>query len=83
MDLAFTPAVAKTPLAGRPYDLRYACLSTWLNGGVDPTQAAEWAGNSVPVLLRTYAKCIHGREQLNRKKIEDALRDDEDDGEDR
>jgi integrase len=81
--LAFTPAVAKTPLAGRPYDLRHACLSTWLNGGVDPTQAAEWAGNSVPVLLRTYAKCIHGREELNRKRIEDALRDDEDDGEDR
>jgi hypothetical protein len=35
--LTFTPAVAKSPLAGRPYDLRHACLSTWLNGGVDPT----------------------------------------------
>jgi hypothetical protein len=27
--LAFTPAVAASPLAGRPYDLRHACLSTW------------------------------------------------------
>ena len=75
--LAFTPAMAASPLAGRPYDLRHACLSTWLNAGVDPTQVAEWAGNSVEVLLRVYAKCIHGRERINRKLIEDALRDDE------
>jgi integrase len=79
--LAFTPAVAASPLAGRPYDLRHACLSTWLNAGVDPTQVAEWAGNSVEVLLRVYAKCIHGRDQINRKLIEDALRDDEEGGE--
>jgi integrase len=75
--LAFIPAVAASPLAGRPYDLRHACLSTWLNAGVDPTQVAEWAGNSVEVLLRVYAKCIHGRDRINRKLIEDALRDDE------
>jgi len=75
--LAFTPAMVASPLAGRPYDLRHACLSTWLNAGVDPTQVAEWAGNSVEVLLRVYAKCIHGRDQINRKLIEDALRDDE------
>ena len=48
--LAFTPAVASSSLARRPYDLRHACLSTWLNGGVEPTQVAEWAGNSVQVL---------------------------------
>jgi integrase len=79
--LAFTPAVSASPLAGRPYDLRHACLSTWLNAGVDPTQVAEWAGNSVEVLLRVYAKCIHGRDRINRKLIEDALRgEDEDEG---
>ncbi len=77
--LAFIPPVVASPLAGRPYDLRHACLSTWLNAGVDPTQVAEWAGNSVDVLLRVYAKCIHGRDQLNRQRIDDALRDDEDD----
>ena len=81
--LAFTPAVATSPLARRPYDLRHACLSTWLNAGVDPTQVAEWAGNSVEVLLRVYAKCIHGRDMINRKLIDDALRDEEDGGEGR
>jgi hypothetical protein len=74
--LAFPPAVAASPLAGRPYDLRHACLSTWLNSGVDPAQVAEWAGNSVGVLLRTYVKCIAGRDVINRRRIEDALRDD-------
>ena len=29
---------AASPLAERPYDLRHAYLSTWLNAGVDPTQ---------------------------------------------
>jgi hypothetical protein len=46
-----------------------------LDAGVDPTQVAEWAGNSVEVLLRVYAKCIHGREKINRKLIEEALRE--------
>jgi hypothetical protein len=75
--LAFAPAAA-SPLAGRPYDLCHACLSTWLNSGVDPAQVAEWAGNSVGVvLLRTYVKCIAGHDQVNRRRIEDALRDDD------
>lgn len=43
---ALTPAEQASPLARRPYDLRHACLSTWLNGGVAPAQVAEWAGNS-------------------------------------
>jgi len=60
----------------RPYDQRHACLSTWLNASVDPTQVAEWAGKSVDVLLRVYAKCIVGREELNRRRIEEALCDD-------
>jgi integrase len=75
---SLTPAEAASPLAGRPYDLRHACLSTWLNGGVDPTQVAEWAGKSVAVLLRVYAKCIAGRDKIARQRIEEALRDDED-----
>ena len=41
---ALTAAEQASPLARRPYDLRHACLSTWLNGGVYPTQVAEWAG---------------------------------------
>jgi integrase len=53
---AFTPEVVAGPLAKVPYDLRHAALSTWLNGGVPATQVAEWAGNSVEVLLKVYAK---------------------------
>ena len=44
--VALTTAEQASPLARRPYDLRHACLSTWLNGGVYPTQVAEWAGHS-------------------------------------
>lgn len=73
---AFTEAEAQSPLAKRPYDLRHACLSTWLNAGVDPTQVAEWSGNSVAVLLRVYAKCIAGRDHIARKRIEDILGED-------
>lgn len=35
-----TPEEAASPLARRPYDLRHAAVSTWLNAGVDPTQVA-------------------------------------------
>jgi hypothetical protein len=72
--LALPPALSRTPIAGRPYDLRHACLSTWLNGGVDQTQVAEWAGNSVKVLMDTYAKCIDGHDEINRKRMEAAYR---------
>jgi hypothetical protein len=56
----FTPDVLATKLAGTPYDLRHAAVSTWLNGGVSPATVAEWAGHSVEVLLTTYAKCLGG-----------------------
>jgi integrase len=62
-----------SPLARRPYDLRHACLSTWLNAGVAPVQVAEWAGHSVAVLLSVYAKCIDGQEDIARQQIEKAL----------
>jgi integrase len=32
--LTFTPAQQRSPLAARPYDLRHAAVSTWLNAGV-------------------------------------------------
>jgi integrase len=74
---ALAPAEVASPLAKRPYDLRHACLSAWLNAGVDPTQVAEWAGNTVNVLLRVYAKCIVGRDKIARQRIEDALGEDD------
>ncbi|WP_307875186.1 tyrosine-type recombinase/integrase [Frankia nepalensis] len=60
---ALTAAEAASPLARRPYDLRHAAVSRWLNAGVPPTQIAEWAGHSVRVLLMVYARCIVGQEQ--------------------
>jgi integrase len=62
-----------SPLARRPYDLRHAAVSTWLNGGVEPTRVAEWAGHSVAVLLRVYAKCIAGQEATARHRVGLAL----------
>jgi hypothetical protein len=74
--VALTAAEQASPLARRPYDLRHACLSTWLNGGVYPTQVAEWAGHGVDVLLRIYAKCIAGQDELAKRRISEALRQD-------
>jgi hypothetical protein len=72
---ALTPAEYASPLARRVYDLRHACVSTWLSAGVPPVQVAEWAGHGVAVLLKIYAKCIDGQDHINRRRIEDALGD--------
>jgi integrase len=69
------PGEYGSPLAKRVYDLRHACVSTWLNAGVPPAQVAEWAGHSVAVLLKVYAKCIDGQDQIAKRRIEDALGD--------
>lgn len=70
---AFTEEVVASSLAATPYTLRHACVSTWLNGGVPATQVAEWAGHSVEVLLRFYAKCVDGQQELARRRISAAL----------
>lgn len=57
----------------RPYDLRHAAVSTWLNAGVQPTLVAEWAGHSVQVPLRVYAKSIEGQNAQSRKLTENGL----------
>ncbi|MEU6127673.1 hypothetical protein ABZ805_00735 [Saccharopolyspora sp. NPDC047091] len=62
-------------MAKRPYDLRHAAVSTWLNAGVEPTRVAEWAGHSVHVLLRVYAKCLDGGETAARQRVQDLLGD--------
>ncbi|WP_460627755.1 hypothetical protein [Intrasporangium mesophilum] len=62
-----------SPLAKRPYDLRHAAVSLWLNAGVPATQVAEWAGHSVNVLLRVYAKCVVGQEEAAKLRISRAL----------
>jgi len=47
----------------------------WIPARVPPAQVAEWAGHSVAVLLRVYAKCIDGQDQIAKRRIEDALRE--------
>ena len=74
---AFPPAQQRSPLAKVPYQLRHAAVSLWLNAGVPATQVAEWAGHSVHVLLKVYAKCIDGQDEAARQRIERALGDDE------
>jgi integrase len=70
---ALTPREVASPLASRPYDLRHAAASLWLNAGVPATQVAEWAGHSVNVLLRVYAKCVYGQEEAAKLRISHAL----------
>ncbi|MEE1938051.1 integrase [Streptomyces sp. TRM 70361] len=42
-----------------------------MNKGVPHEQAAEWTGNSVPVLQAVYARCIVGRRDLCLRQVED------------
>lgn len=69
----FTDEVYGGPLAKTPYDLRHAAVSTWLNGGVPATTVAEWAGHSVEILLKIYAKCLDGGAAALRARVEASL----------
>lgn len=69
---AFTDVEAASPLASVPYDLRHAAVSTWLAAGVPPKQVALWAGHSVEVLMRVYAKVLSGQEGEAMRRILEA-----------
>lgn len=69
-----------SPLPKRPYDLRHACVSTWLNAGVPAPQVVEWAGHGVEVLLRIYSKCIVGQDETAKRRIVSALEEGKGDG---
>jgi integrase len=73
-DTAFSKIEIASLLARRPYDLRHAAVSTWLNAGVPAPQVAEWAGHGVEVLLRVYAKCVSGQQDEAKRRIEEATR---------
>jgi integrase len=70
---ALTPAQCRSPLGRRPYDLRHAAVSLWLNSGVPATEVARRAGHGVAVLLKVYAHCIDGQADAANKRIADAL----------
>jgi integrase len=68
-----TPAQIASPLARRPYDLRHAAASLWLNACVPATEVARRLGHSVAVLLKVYANCIDGGADGMNDKIGGAL----------
>jgi integrase len=70
---ALGPDLAATALARRPYDLRHAALSLWLNASGDPAEVAARAGTSTRVLHDVYVHCIHSKEDTISQQIEDAL----------
>ena len=70
---ALTPAQFRSPLGRRPYDLRHAAVSLWLNSGVPATEVARRAGHGVAVLLKIYAHCIDGQADAANQRITDAF----------
>jgi integrase len=70
---ALTDAQFRSPLGRRPYDLRHAAVSLWLNSGVPATEVARRAGHGVAVLLKIYAHCIDGQADAANQRITDAL----------
>ena len=66
--LALGPAAAATTLARRPYDLRHAALSLWLNAGAAPAQIAQRAGHSITMLLAVYTHCIDGHGDITNRQ---------------
>ncbi len=73
--LVLTPEQISSSLAARPYDLRHAAVSLWLNAGVPAVEVAKRAGHSVEVLLRVYAKCMDGQQDHINSKIAGVLTD--------
>jgi hypothetical protein len=70
---ALTSAQYRSPLGRRPYDLRHAAVSLWLNSGVPATEVARRAGHGVAVLLKIYAHCIDGQADAANERIAEAL----------
>ena len=66
---ALAEAQYRSPLGRRPYDLRHAAVSLWLNSGVPATEVARRAGHGVAVLLKIYAHCIDGQADAANQRI--------------
>ncbi|MFF2366263.1 tyrosine-type recombinase/integrase [Streptomyces sp. NPDC058122] len=70
---ALAPDRVNSPFAGRPYDLRHACITRWLNAGVPIAEVARRVGNSPEVIHRRYHGCIDGHEEVANEKIDRAM----------
>ena len=71
--LSLTPTQAASPLLRRPYDLRHSGVTWRLNSGTPATEVATWAGHSVEVLMRVYARCMTGLEDVWIARMDQAL----------
>ena len=71
--LSLSPEQLATPLLRRPYDLRHSGVTWRLNSGVPSTEVAAWAGHSVEMLMRVYAKCMTGLEDVWISRMDGAL----------
>lgn len=72
--LGLTPDLAATPLLTRPYDLRHSGVTFRLSAGVHAPEVAAWAGHSVEVLMRVYARCMTGLEDVWIARMDQSLR---------
>jgi integrase len=72
-ETGLTPEQAQTPLLRRPYDLRHSGVTWRLNSGIPPAEVAAWAGHSVEILMRVYARCTAGQEDVWIAKMDATL----------
>ena len=72
--LGLTAQQHRSPLLHRPYDLRHSRVTWRLNSGVPATEIAAWAGHSVEVLMRVYARCVVGMEDVWISRMDATLR---------
>jgi hypothetical protein len=72
--LALSPQQRATPLMRRPYDLRHSGVTWRLNSGIPAPEVAKWAGHSVEVLTRTYARCVAGLDDVWISRMDETLR---------
>ncbi len=75
---SLTPEQLASPLMKRPYDLRHSGITWRLNSGVPAAEVAAWAGHSVEVLMRVYARCVVGLEGVWIGRMDQALHLEED-----
>jgi len=73
-DASLRPEDLAGPLLRRPYDLRHSGVTWRLNSGVPATEVAAWAGHSVEVLTRVYARCVFGLEDVWIRRMDGGLR---------
>ncbi|GHJ00455.1 hypothetical protein TPA0906_23200 [Streptomyces olivaceus] len=75
---ALPPERVRSPMAGRRYDLRQACITQWLNAGVPSAEVARRVDNSPEVIHRRYHGCVYGHEEVANEKNARSLREDGD-----